>query len=184
VDGGRGDTSTVACASSVPGAIRIRGATPDDAAGIVAVLNPIIAARRYTVFDAPFSVEAERDFIAGFPDRGIFHVAVDEAAGRIVGLQNLEPIATYTRAMDHVASCGTYVDLACRRQGIATRLFAASLQEARAKGFEKLFTFVRADNPVSLATYLRQGFVVIGTAKRHARIDGVYIDEVLIEKSL
>jgi L-amino acid N-acyltransferase YncA len=177
-------TPIITCVSSVSSAIRIRPVTPDDAAGIVAVMNPIIAARCYTVFDAPFTVDAERAFIAGFSARGIFHVAVDERDGRIVGLQNLEPVANYTRAMDHVASIGTYVDLNRRREGIAGRLFAASLPAARAKGFEKLFTFVRADNPAALATYQRHGFEVIGTAKRHTKIDGEYVDETLIEKLL
>jgi L-amino acid N-acyltransferase YncA len=164
--------------------IQVRAATPDDAEAIVGILNPIIAARVYTVFDTPFTADAERAYIAGFPARGIFHVAVDVAGGQIVGLQNLEPIAPYTHAMDHVASCGTYVDLARRRQGIAGGLFQASLAAAMEKGFEKIFTFVRADNPAALQTYLRQGFVVIGTAKKHARVDGAYIDEMLIEKFL
>jgi RimJ/RimL family protein N-acetyltransferase len=172
------------CASSVSSAIRIRPVTPDDAAGIVAVMNPIIAARCYTVFDAPFTVDAERDYIAGCSPRGVFHVAIDEAEGRIVGLQNLEPWASYTHAMDHVASCGTWVDLGRRREGIASRLFAASLPAAKARGFEKLFTFVRADNPAALATYQRQGFELIGTAKRHTKIDGRYVDELLIERFL
>jgi ribosomal protein S18 acetylase RimI-like enzyme len=71
-----------------------------------------------------------------------------------------------------------------RRQGIATRLFTETFAEARRKGYEKFFTFVRADNSAALRTYLRHGFVVIGTATRQARIDGRYIDEVLIEKWL
>ena len=52
------------------------------------------------------------------------------------------------------------------------------------KGDEKLFAFVRADNPAALATYVRQGFVVIGTARQHAKIDGRYVDEVMIERVL
>lgn len=164
--------------------IHVRPATPDDAAGIVAVLTPIIESRRFTVFDTPFTVEQEREFIARFPERGIFNVAVDETTGTIVGLQNLEPVAPYTGAMDHVASCGTYVDLTRRRQGIAARLFAASIAAASVKGYEKIFTLVRADNPAALQTYLRHGFVIIGTARRHVRIDGEYIDEILIERVL
>jgi L-amino acid N-acyltransferase YncA len=164
--------------------IRVRPATPDDAAGVVAVLTPIIESRRYTVFDTPFTVEHEREFIARFPARGIFNVAVDETSGAIVGLQNLEPVAPYTGAMDHVASCGTYVDLQRRREGIASRLFAVSLAAAREKAYEKIFTLVRADNPAALHTYLRHGFTVVGTARRHVRIDGEYIDEVLIERIL
>ena len=50
--------------------LHIRDAIPGDAEGIVKVLNPIIAARIYTVFDTLISVEAERDFIQRFPERG------------------------------------------------------------------------------------------------------------------
>ena len=164
--------------------LEIRDAVPADAEGIVGILNPIIAARVHTVFDTPFSTAAEREFIRGFPGRGIFHVAVDRGDRSLVGFQNMEPIATYTHAFDHVGSIGTYVDQARRRQGIATRLFQATFAAALGKGYEKAFTFVRADNLAALETYLRQGFRIIGTAKRHARIDGRYIDELLIEKLL
>lgn len=164
--------------------LQIRQATPDDAAGIVAVLNPIIAAGIYTVFDQPFDVETERAFIQEFSPRGIFHVAVDRTSETIVGFQNMEPIASYTHALDHVGSLGTYVDLTRRRQGIASRLFAATFAAAIAKGYEKVFTFVRADNPGALQVYLRQGFEVIGTARRHAKVQGRYIDEAMIEKIL
>lgn len=160
----------------------IRPATGADAAGIIAVLNPIILAGIYTVLDTPFDVEAERDFIRGFPPRGIFHVAIEAATDRIVGFQNMDPIATYTHAFDHVGSIGTFVDLTRAREGIATQLFAATWAAAREKGYEKAFTFVRADNPVALAVYRRQGFEIIGTARRHAKLHGRYVDEVLIEK--
>ena len=160
----------------------IRAATPEDAEGIVAVLNPIIEAGIYTVFDTPFAAEQERQFIRTFPARGIFHVAIDLRSDRIVGFQNMEPVATYTRSFDHVGSVGTYVDLACTRQGVASRLFDATFEAAIAKGYEKAFTLVRADNPVALRVYLGQGFSIIGTARRHAKIHGRYVDEILIEK--
>jgi L-amino acid N-acyltransferase YncA len=164
--------------------LRIRDVTPADAEAIVAILNPIIAARVYTIFDTPFTVEAEREFIRGFPARGVFHVAADEASGDVVGFQNVEPVVDYTRALDHVGSIGTYVAPGHRRHGVASRLFEATFAAARHKRYEKLFTFVRADNPAALATYQRHGFRVVGTAERHARIDGRYVDEVIIERRL
>jgi L-amino acid N-acyltransferase YncA len=160
----------------------IRDALPSDALAIVAILNPIIAARTHTVFDEPFSVEAEREYLLRFPARGIWKIA--ERGGRVVGFQVLEPFATYTRAFDHVGTLGTYVDLTERRQGVASALFSATLEAARVKGYEKIFTFVRADNQAALATYQAHQFAVIGTARRHAKIDGRYIDELLIERSL
>jgi len=164
--------------------IAIRRATPDDAEAIARILNAIIETRVYTALDTPFTVEQERAFIERFPSRGVFHVAVEPPDDRVVGFQNVEPFATYTHAFDHVGVIGTYVDLDRRREGIASRLFDRTFSVARVKGYEKLFAFVREDNPAALATYLRQGFVVIGTARRHARIDGRYVDEVMIERGL
>ena len=167
-----------------PMTVSIRDATPADAAAIVAILNPIIEARVYTVFDATFSVETERNYLTRFPPRGVWKVAVRASDGRVVGFQIMEPYASYTRAFDHVGTLGTYVDLECRRQGVARQLFTATLPAAIAKGYEKAFTFVRADNPAALEAYLRQGFRIVGTARQHSRIDGRFIDEIFIEKQL
>jgi GNAT superfamily N-acetyltransferase len=91
----------------------------------------------------------------------VWKVAVRAADGRVVGFQIMEPYASYTRAFDHVGTLGTYVDLECRRQGVARQLFNATLPAAIAKGYEKAFTFVRADNPAALEAYLRQGFALL-----------------------
>ena len=162
--------------------LEIREATPDDAEGIVAVLNPIIETGAYTVLDAPLTADAEREFIRRCSPRGVFLVAIDD--GAVVGFQNTQPLVTYTHALDHVGETGTYVDLSRRRQGIAKRLFAASFAGALEKGYEKIFTFVRADNPAALQTYLHHGFHVVGTARRHAKVRGRYLDETMIEKFL
>lgn len=164
--------------------LHIRDARPEDAEALVGILNPIIAAGIYTAFDTPFTADAEREYIRTFPDRGVFHVAVRQADRRVVGFQSMEPFATYTHAFDHVGVLGTYVDLQCRRQGVATRLFHATFAAALTKGYEKIFTFIRADNAAALETYLGQGFRIVGTAQKHARIAGRYVDEIVIEKQL
>ncbi|MBC7924516.1 MAG: GNAT family N-acetyltransferase [Bryobacteraceae bacterium] len=163
--------------------VQIRSAEPEDAAEIVAVLNPIILAGCYTSLDRPFELDEEHRFIAGFPKRGIFHVAEGEGS-RIVGVQTVEPFATYTAAFDHVGVIGTYVALDHRREGVGSQLFAATIQAAHGKGYEKLFSFIRADNPAALAAYRKQGFEVIGIARQHAKIQGRYVDELMIEKLL
>jgi ribosomal protein S18 acetylase RimI-like enzyme len=70
------------------------------------------------------------------------------------------------------------------RQGIGRLLFEAARLAAKEKGYEKFIAFVRADNVSGLAYYKRIGFEAIGVAKRHAKIKGRYIDEVLIERQL
>ena len=164
--------------------IAIRDVRVEDAEEILAILNPIIAARCYTAMDTPLSIEVEREFIQTFPASGIFLVATDSTSNRTIGFQNVSPFEKFTHAFDHVGVIGTYVDLARRRQGIASRLFEATFHSARRKGYEKLFSYVRADNEAALHTYLAQGFRIVGTAERHAKIDGNYIDEIVIEKLL
>ncbi len=164
--------------------LRVRNVRPDDAEQVIEIINPIIEAGIYTAFDTPFTVGQERRYIEALPERGIFLVAEQPQGGRLVGFQSMEPFADYTRAFDHVGTMGTYVRLSLRRRGIARALFAATFEQARDKAYEKIFTFVRADNPDALSTYLNQGFTVVGTAQRHAKVRGVYIDEVLIEKLL
>jgi L-amino acid N-acyltransferase YncA len=164
--------------------VDIREATPNDAEAIVGILNPIIEARVYTAFDTPFTSEVEREYIRAFPARGVFHVAVEPSENRVVGLQSMEPFAPYTRAFNHVGVLGTYVDLGCRRRGIASQMFQAFFPAARRNGYEKIFTFVRADNEAALQTYIRQGFRIVGTAYQHAKVDGRYVDEIVIERLL
>ncbi|OFW58911.1 MAG: histone acetyltransferase [Actinobacteria bacterium RBG_16_64_13] len=165
-----------------------RKAEPADAAALCRILNPIIATGLYTVLDEPFSIDAERRYIESFPERRVFRVAVLPVAGsgegRIVGMQSIEPFASYTAVFDHVGVLGTYVDLAERRRGIGMRLAEDVFTDARAAGYEKLFTYVRADNPGALAFHSRLGFRVVGVAGAQAKIGDRYVDEVIVEKSL
>jgi ribosomal protein S18 acetylase RimI-like enzyme len=78
----------------------------------------------------------------------------------------------------------SFVDLSHQRRGIARHLFAATFAAAPRLGYEKIFTYVRADNPAALATYVSQGFQIIGTAKRHAKVKGQYVDEFIVERLL
>jgi L-amino acid N-acyltransferase YncA len=162
--------------------IMVREARLKDAQSIINVLNPIIETKKYSVMVQTFTLEEETNFIKNFPERGIFHIAVDE--DKVVGFQVMEPISTLTAAFDHVGIIGTYIDLTLRGQGISKKLFELTFKLAKDKGFEKLTAYVRSDNPVALKTYQSNGFYIIGVGKRQAKIDGNYIDEIFIEKFL
>lgn len=162
----------------------VRDVQPDDAESLVRIMNPIIEAGLFTVFDTPFTVEFERDYILNFPKRGVFYAAIRQSDGQLVGFQSMEPFADYTHAFDHVGVLGTYIDLACRRQGVAKTLFTATFEAALRKGYEKIFTYIRADNSAALLTYLHHGFRIVGTAHRQAKFGQTYVDEVIVEKFL
>ncbi len=162
--------------------IIVREARLEDAQNIINILNPIIETKKYSVMVQTFTLGEETNFIKTFPERGIFHVATNE--DKVVGFQVMEPISTLTAAFDHVGIIGTFIDLTLRRQGLSKKLFEATFRLAVNKGFEKLTAYVRSDNPVALKTYQSNGFDIIGIAKRQAKIDGNYIDEIFIEKFL
>jgi L-amino acid N-acyltransferase YncA len=163
--------------------ILVREARVEDANGIIQVLNPIIEARANSVFTSTFSEQDERDIIAQFPKRGIFHVAVNTDQ-TIVGFQTVEPFGTYTPAFDHVGIIGTFVSMSHQKQGVGKILFQATFQAAISKGYEKLCAYVRADNTAGLEAYLGQGFIKVGIAQNHAKVEGKYIDEIIIERFL
>jgi L-amino acid N-acyltransferase YncA len=162
----------------------IRLATPADAAGVARVLNEVISEGRYSLLDTPFSDEEERAYIHDLAPRGFIHVA-QLPAGEIAAVQTTEPYASFpTRAFEHVATMGTWVDEPHRRCGLGRRLCEASLAQARENGFTKILDDIRADNPESVAFHRAMGFSVVGTAKHLARLGGRYVDVVFVERDL
>ncbi|NLE21963.1 MAG: N-acetyltransferase [Actinobacteria bacterium] len=162
----------------------IRRATPEDAAGVAAVLNGAILGGSPTLLDTPFSVEEERAYIEGLPARGFILVAETPDAG-IVGFQVVVPWSEFaTTAHDHVATMGTYVDAARRRLGVGTALARRSFAAALDLGYDKIFTDLRADNLASLAYHLSLGFTVVGSARGQARVGDRDVDVLFIERFL
>ncbi len=173
-----------ATGSNATGSLTVRRAGPGDAAGVAAVLNAVIAGGRHSLLDTPFSDAEERAYIEALPPRSFLHVA-EPPEGGIVGFQTLIPWNTFaTREFDHVATMGTYVDAARRRQGVGAALARASFAAALDLGYEKIFTDLRADNLGSLAYHLALGFSIVGCARGHARVGGRDVDVLFIERFL
>ena len=83
--------------------VEVRDVRPEDADGIVAILNPIVKARIYTAFDAPFTADTEREYILKFPRRGIGLIvkehsrSLQDVAGRRRSRRN-EPLLKFPDA--------------------------------------------------------------------------------------
>ncbi len=164
--------------------IEIRQAGLADAEAISTIWNQIIRTKQYSALDTLLSTESQRKFLTDFPQRGVFLVAADGEDQQVIGFQTLEPFAAYTHAFDHVAVIGTCVKLSLRGHGIGTQLAEVGFEQAKRKGFNKLFTYVRADNQAALDFYRKLSFLIIGTAKKHAKFGAKYVDSVFLEKFL
>ena len=159
--------------------LRIRRATMHDARPMVDLLNSIIAEGELTSIYPALTVAQEEAFIAGLGPRSAIYLA--EARGALLGMQDVEPFAPYTRAMDHVGVVGTFVHRDHRRQGVGRRLLERTLRFARQQGYEKLVAYVRASNAGAQAFYRAQGFSPKVVLERQVKIDGRYDDEVWME---
>jgi dephospho-CoA kinase len=157
----------------------IRPATGEDAEGIAAVLNSVVREGGLTVVDRTYSVDEEKKFLNGLDPRSRLTVAT--AAGQLIAFVEVDIYATYTGAMKHVGTLGTFVAAGLRGQGIGRRLADANFANARAAGFLKIVINVRADNAGAQQFYTTLGFQPCGRLVRQAFVDGHYVDELLYE---
>lgn len=162
--------------------ISIRLVEETDAAGIAALLNPIIEAGVYSAMTETFSEEDQLDFIRNFPERGVYHIALD-AAAQVLGIQDVMPISN-SDVFNHVGEISTFVALDAQRHGVGQNLCQATFTAAKELGYLKLRATVRGDNLHALAFYRSQEFELIGVAHKHAFLHGRYVDEVLLERFL
>lgn len=161
----------------------IRPAEVSDAAGIAALLNPIIAAGADTIMNRPITVADQEQYIRRLAAVGVYRVAAGE--GRILGIQGVEPLASEPAGVfDHVGDISSFVAADRVRRGIGKALSAATFAAAKARGFRKLMAQIRGDNPRARAFYQALGFALIGVAREQARVGDAYVDEVLMERFL
>ena len=108
---------------------------------------------------------------------------VVEQAGQVVawaGLSAYRARACYAGVGEHAV----YVDRAARRRGAGAAALAGLLEVAAARGYWKLVSRIFVDNVASRALHRQLGFREVGVYRRHGRLDGRWIDCVIVEKLL
>ncbi len=124
---------------------------------------------------------ADTDF---FARRRPEDVLVAEDGGRVVGFVVLGP-PTPLEANRHVLHVqGLAVDPSCRGRGIARALLDAAGEEATRRGARKLGLRVLGGNAPARALYASAGFEVEGVLREEFRLDGRYVDDVLMARRL
>jgi RimJ/RimL family protein N-acetyltransferase len=160
----------------------VRKGNIGDAEQVAAVLNAVIAEEIFTLFDKPFSVEDERNFISSLGARSALYVA--EINGQIAGVQSIDLFSNLAHSLSHVATMGTWIRDDFRGRGLGRLLATESFRFATSNGYMKVSIHVLADNERALRFYRRLGFADIGVARKHVRLAGRFHDEVYLEKLL
>jgi L-amino acid N-acyltransferase YncA len=164
-----------------PAPLRIRTATVADAAPICRIYNQGIQDRVATL-ETEERTPAER--AAWLEARGPRHpVLVAEGDGAVVGWASLN-VFNARRAYEHVADLSIYVERGARGQGVGRRLLEAVVARARELGYHKLVLAAFPWNEAGMRAYRRAGFREVGIYREQGRLDGRWVDTIVMEKIL
>ncbi len=156
----------------------IRIAAPPDADAIAAIYNQGIDDRGAT-FET--SARTADDFRPRIADGERFPILVADDDDTVVGWAG---ISAY-RSRECYAGIGEfsiYLDRAARGRGIGRSLLSALVDAARDRGYWKLVSRVFPFNAASRAVCRSCGFREVGVYEKHARLDGRWLDVVIVER--
>ncbi len=149
-----------------------------DAGAVARIYNQGIDDRIATFETEPRSVEDRLEVIRSSVGR--FPFVVVEAEGNVVGFAS----TSLYRGRDCYRGVGefsVYVDRAARGKGVGRAAMLALIAEAEKAGFWKLVSRVFVENTPSRSLLRSIGFREVGIYEKHAKLDDVWRDCVIVE---
>jgi|SRR5262245_31179978 len=155
-----------------------RSATPDDSEAITRIYNQGIEDRVAT-FETRLR---SADDVRGWFD-GVHPIVVVEESGQVIAFGatfSYRPRECYAG----IAEASLYVAREARGHGAGRVAMIALLRAAQESGFWKLLSRVFVENHASRRLIQGLGFREVGVYEKHAKLDGVWRDVVIVERLL
>jgi len=156
--------------------MNVRKASAADAAAIARIYNEGIE-ERIATFETRLRTAAD---VEKWFD-GLHPIVVIEDEGAIIAYASTSmyrPRECYAG----IAEFSVYARKSARGRGAGKAAMVALIDAARGAGFWKLVSRVFVENTASRALLRSIGFREVGTYERHAKLDGVWRDVVIVEK--
>jgi|SRR2546428_4871212 len=155
-----------------------RRATLDDAAAIARIYNEGIEERIATFETRPrAAADVEKWFDGRHP------VVVIEDNGEIIAFASTSMYRPRD-AYAGIAEFSVYAARSARGRGAGRAAMLALFDAAREAGFWKLVSRVFVENAASRELLRSVGFREVGVYERHAKLDDIWRDVVIVEKLL
>jgi L-amino acid N-acyltransferase YncA len=157
--------------------MKARAASLDDAEAIARIYNEGIADRVGTFETSARTVSDIRRWFDGSHPI----VVVESDAGDVVAFAST---STYRprECYAGVADFSVYVARSVRGWGAGTLAMQALIDAARGARLWKLVSRVFVENVASRSLLKKAGFREVGVYRRHARLDGMWRDVVIVER--
>ena len=159
--------------------IHIRPATLDDAAAIAEIYNQGIEDRVATYETKRRSAGDQQAWLQAVA--GCYPVLVAQIDGEIIGWAGAGPYR-HRECYRGIGEFSMYVRRDWRRRGVGDLLLASLISEAERMGLWKLLSRIFPFNEASRALCRKHGFREVGVYEKHARLDGRWLDVVIVER--
>ncbi len=168
--------------TSAPGVASVpivRLARGTDAEAVAEIYNQGIAERGATFETALRTATDLRARTDDAPDR--FPVIVAEEAEAVIGWASIGPYRERP-CYAGIGEFSVYIHRDARGRGVGRALLTRLIDEARTRGYWKLLSRVFPANTASLGLCRSLGFREVGTYEKHGRLDGRWLDVVIVER--
>ena len=155
--------------------MRARAASQSDAQAIAAIYNEGIDDRVAT-FETRLRVT--KDIEAWFDGHPVVIVEEDGDAIAFASTSSYSPRECYTG----IAETSVYVARKARGRGAGRMALEELIRAAARAGYWKLVSRIFPENLASRALVRSLGFREVGVYKKHAKLDGVWRDVIIVER--
>ena len=159
--------------------MNIRAAQVKDAAAIADIYNQGIR-RRIATFET--QERSEEDILLWF-ERGNYPLLVAEVDGVVAGWVSASSYRD-RECYQSIAEFSIYIHEDFQGRGVGSQLMQAFLPACKEAGFAKALSRIFPENIGSLVLCKKSGFRRVGVYEKHAKLDGVWRDVVIVEKVL
>jgi L-amino acid N-acyltransferase YncA len=159
--------------------MQVRGATVADAQAIAEIYNQGIEDRVATYETESRSAEDRQAWLQTIGGR--YPAVVAEIDGEVVGWASA---GSYRQRECYrgIGEFSMYVHRAWRGRGVGDLLLSSLIGEAERLGLWKLLSRIFLFNEASRALCRKHGFREVGIYEKHAKLDGRWLDVVIVER--
>jgi RimJ/RimL family protein N-acetyltransferase len=157
--------------------VRLRPGRVEDAELTLRNANRIGAEEIYILLESVPNLQEELRWLSAFDGvRNVLFVAL--AGDEVIGAADCHA-GTFAKDR-HVGGIGIAIQERWREAGLGRRMMERVLEWMRVRGFAKAELAVFAPNRRARRLYESLGFIEEGIRRRHVRIRGEYVDEILM----
>lgn len=161
----------------------VRPAVASDADAIAEIYNQGIRGRMATYETEERTAEERAAWLAGHDAHHPVLVAVAPTTEQVAGWISADHYRSRW-CYRGVAEFSVYVDERYRGRGVGATLMEAFLPACEQAGLWKLVSRIFPENQASRALCARFGFREVGIYEKHAQLDGIWRDVVIVERLL